>query len=308
MTFAPTASSQTSSHPALNAMAGIRAPAPVSPIMAQQRQILGLMGLDIWVQRDRATLSVDYEALSHALDEQPLLGTTQQQAADQQQGSEASKNSAQQQSDAQSYSRSQPQSLQPKDSLDTADQSDATATAPVSDNDASVERTSPKHSLIKGRSIKDPIQALKEKLDVHQAPPTVAKAALTDALQQVAPFEIMGAYYRDWVLLVDTAAFENESVRQLWQSLLIALSLTPQGLKFPICTGISDKESANASVAGFVFCLAKNNHAKVGCLTRMPDAITHPCSVDVPSLSQMLADSDKKRQLWQLLNQRDDAS
>jgi len=149
----------------------------------------------------------------------------------------------------------------------------------------------------------DPIQALKQKFDASENKSTQLKVNLADSLEQVAPFEVIGAHFKDWVLLADVSVFRDENTLRLWENIISGLSISPQLLKFPICPEISDKESANASVAGFIFSLAKNHEIKVAALTPMPKGIEHPQLEKVPYLIEMLEDSGLKKQLWQVLNQ-----
>lgn len=247
----------------------------VPALLIQQRQILGMMGLDIWVQRDRATTIVDYD-------------TVVQQHRDTIQNPSSLDNKQAVASDAPVVATHEELSAQP-DRASVADNPVVdTPIAPVA-NQAQLTA--------------NPIQALKQKFVVSEEHKANTKVSLADSLEQVAPFEILGASFKDWVLIADAEALKLPQQLALWENILSALSISPQVLKFPICQGISDKESANASVAGFVFCLAKRNDIKVGAVTNMPKSLEHPQLTMLPSLADMLQDSKLKKQLWQTLNQ-----
>lgn len=244
----------------------------VPALLVQQRNILGMMGLDIWVQRDRATTTVNYDTVIQqhrdSVHNQNSLNIRQTAVTE---APVAANNK-----------EHTPQSITPLADSPVIDK-------PIADT---------------GELTANPIQALKKKLVVSEEQTAKAKVSLADSLEQVAPFEIVGVSFKDWVLIADAEAFKQSEQLTLWENILKALSTNPQVLKFPICPGISDKESANASVAGFVFSLTKRNDVKVGALTAMPKSLEHPQLTALPSLSDMLQDSDLKKQLWQTLNQQ----
>lgn len=244
----------------------------VPALLIQQRHILGMMGLDIWVQRDRATTLVDYE-------------TAVKQYKDT------------------IHDQSNP-------NIRLAVVSEMPVEAINEEPNAKLDNTSTADSPVVDQPIANqeqltanPIQALKKKFVASEEQTAKAKVSLADSLEQVAPFEILGVSFKDWVLIADAEALKLPQQLTLWENILSALSITPQVLKFPICPGISDKESANASVAGFVFCLAKRNDVKVGAVTNMPKSLEHPQLTTLPSLEDMLQNSELKKQLWQKLNQ-----
>lgn len=243
----------------------------VPALLIQQRQILGMMGLDIWVQRDRATTLVDYDSVvkQHRDTFQNPSSPDAKQAVT---------------SDAPVATNPEEFNAQPASAL--------TADNPVVDQPIANQ----------GQLTANPIQALKKKFEPSAAETVKAKVSFADSLEQVAPFEILGVSFKDWVLIADAETLKLPQQLALWENILSALSISPQVLKFPICPGISDKESANASVAGFIFCLAKRNDIKVGALTNMPKSLEHPQLTILPSLSDMLQDSELKKQLWQTLN------
>ena len=267
-------------------------------LLVQQRQILAMMGLDIWVQRDCATTKVDYQTFAQqdkANSEaqlQSLQALMSETGVDQ-----VTVEGAKEVGNVSSEAQLQSPVAVPTKAVVSPDQDQTTAAL---DNDKAQKSS----AISENQTVNnDPIQALKQKFDASENKSTQLKVNLADSLEQVAPFEVIGAHFKDWVLLADVSVFRDENTLRLWENILSGLSISPQLLKFPICPEISDKESANASVAGFIFSLAKNHEIKVAALTRMPKGIEHPQLEKVPYLTEMLEDSGLKKQLWQVLNQ-----
>ena len=124
-----------------------------------------------------------------------------------------------------------------------------------------------------------------------------------DSFKKVAPFDLQGGRYGDWVILVDIQALNHDS-QKLWQNITQALSISCETTSFPICEGMDTAELANASLAGYVFKIGRSEEIKVAVLTALPDGLEHPNVTTVPTLDEMLIDSNLKRQLWeQLLSQ-----
>ena len=267
-------------------------------LLVQQRQILAMMGLDIWVQRDCATTKVDYQTFAQqdkANSEaqlQSLQALMSETGVDQ-----VTVEGAKEVGNVSSEAQLQSPVAVPTKAVVGPDQDQTTAAL---DNDKAQKSS----AISENQTVNnDPIQALKQKFDASENKSTQLKVNLADSLEQVAPFEVIGAHFKDWVLLADVSVFRDENTLRLWENIISGLSISPQLLKFPICPEISDKESANASVAGFIFSLAKNHEIKVAALTRMPKGIEHPQLEKVPYLTEMLEDSGLKKQLWQVLNQ-----
>lgn len=267
-------------------------------LLVQQRQILAMMGLDIWVQRDCATIKVDYQTFAeqHKANSEAQLQSLQalmsETGVDQ-----VTVEGAKEVGNVSSEAQLQSSVAVPTKAVVGPDQNQTTAAL---DNDKAQKSS----AISENQTVNnDPIQALKQKFDASENKSTQLKVNLADSLEQVAPFEVIGAHFKDWVLLADVSVFRDENTLRLWENIISGLSISPQLLKFPICPEISDKESANASVAGFIFSLAKNHEIKVAALTRMPKGIEHPQLEKVPYLTEMLEDSGLKKQLWQVLNQ-----
>ena len=267
-------------------------------LLVQQRQILAMMGLDIWVQRDCATTKVDYQTFAeqHKANSEAQLQSLQalmsETGVDQ-----VTVEGAKEVGNVSSEAQLQSPVAVPTKAVVSPDQDQTTAAL---DNDKAQKSS----AISENQTVNnDPIQALKQKFDASENKSTQLKVNLADSLEQVAPFEVIGAHFKDWVLLADVSVFRDENTLRLWENIISGLSISPQLLKFPICPEISDKESANASVAGFIFSLAKNHEIKVAALTPMPKGIEHPQLEKVPYLIEMLEDSGLKKQLWQVLNQ-----
>lgn len=124
-----------------------------------------------------------------------------------------------------------------------------------------------------------------------------------ESLKKVAPFDLQGGRYGDWVILVDIQALNHDS-QKLWQNITQALSITCETTSFPICEGMDTAELANASLAGYVFKIGRSEEIQVAALTKLPEGLEHPHLSSVPMLSEMLADSSLKRQLWEQLSRQ----
>lgn len=122
-----------------------------------------------------------------------------------------------------------------------------------------------------------------------------------DSLKKVAPFSLQGGRYGDWVILVDIQALNSDS-QKLWNNITQALSMTHETTSFPICAGMDTVELANASLAGYVFRIGLREEIKVAALTVLPEGLYHPNLETVPTLDDMIADSDAKRQLWERIS------
>ena len=122
-----------------------------------------------------------------------------------------------------------------------------------------------------------------------------------ESFKKVAPFDLQGGRYGDWVILVDIQALNNDS-QKLWQNVTQALSISCETTSFPICEGMDTAELANASLAGYVFKIGRREEIKVAALTVLPDGLEHPNFTTVPTLDEMLKDNKLKRQLWEQLS------
>ncbi len=124
-----------------------------------------------------------------------------------------------------------------------------------------------------------------------------------ESFNRVMPFDLQGGRYGDWVVVVDIQALNHDS-QKLWQNITQALSMTCETTSFPICEGMDSAELASASFAGYVFKIGRSEEVKVAALTKLPEGLEHPKLTNLPTLSDMLADSSLKRQFWEQLSNR----
>ena len=117
----------------------------------------------------------------------------------------------------------------------------------------------------------------------------------------IEPFTLQGLKYNGWVLLVDVASLSTQTLK-LWQNMQVGLSTTIDQLSFPFCKSMSTLDMANASLAGFVFKLGGSEQLQVAALTELPEGLDHAQMVRTPLLEEMLAEPAQKKQLWQLLS------
>ena len=122
-----------------------------------------------------------------------------------------------------------------------------------------------------------------------------------ESFKKVAPFDLQGGRYGNWVILVDIQALNNDS-QKLWQNITQALSITCETTSFPICEGMDTAELANASLAGYVFKIGRSEEIQVATLTPLPEELEHPNLTIVPILDEMLADNRLKRRFWEQLS------
>ena len=124
---------------------------------------------------------------------------------------------------------------------------------------------------------------------------------LHDSTLKVAPFDLQGGRYGNWVILVDIQSLNNDS-QKLWQNITQALSISCETTSFPICEGMDIAELANASFAGYIFKIGRSEEIRVASLTPLPEGLEHPTLTTVPTLDEMLADNSLKRRLWEMLS------
>jgi len=296
-------------------MSDIQDPLNVLQRRMQQRQVLAMMGIDHWVQPASKTINIaDIAAVpvDQSNTEQPTI----ELASDQSRNTE-SKNTELTSAgsidvvdpslmdyDTDSSDITSSDITNYDDISSDADERDdgapqASAQNPVTysfdtlseyDNTSNIE---PDQSAINeiGQSTTEPVA-------LH----SFAQGSNNDAgSKKVAPFNLQGGRYGDWVILVDIQALSSDS-QKLWQNITQALSLTHETTSFPICAGMDTAELANASLAGYIFRIGLREEIQVAALTALPDGLYHPNLTIVPTLDDMLADSDAKRQLWEQIS------
>lgn len=254
----------------------------------QQRQILAMMGIEQWVQPSSPTISMANV---------PVITTVQQPVEEQQSISELNVEHASFETEAPTqdtpavivdYDQTVPINADmfggQKSTLDTAESS--TINASVAPNAQGVTQT-----------VEQWVNPLVKKVITHAKDNTDNN----NNLDKIAPFDLQGGRYGNWVLLVDIQVLNNDS-QKLWQNIAQALSLSCETSSFPICVGMDTTELANASFAGYIFKIGRSEEVQVAALTALPDGLIHPRFVIVPTLDEMLTDSMFKRQLWQQLS------
>ncbi|MGP4788398.1 hypothetical protein ACTXGJ_04640 [Psychrobacter sp. 1Y11] len=253
---------------------------------AQQRQILAMMGIGQWVRPDSPTLKISDIADSAGEVEATHSLTEQQPVLDEQVEPDV-------RIDDSVDKRSTTAPVAPDDEASTTDHAKINSfdndsfDVDVANNNDSLK------AINKSYNFND-LNSFSKSERIEEA----NHNAETISLDKVAPFDLQGARYGNWVLIVDIQALDNDS-QKLWQNIMQALSLDCETSSFPICAGMDTAELANASLAGYIFKIAQSEDIQVAALTALPEGLTHPALTEVPTLQAMLAEATLKRQLWQ---------
>ena len=252
----------------------------------QQRQILAMMGIGQWVQPDSATLKIDDIIYPN---ETAYTETTHINLP-------CAENPVAQSTITQDTENLATPSLVVADS-EWPNRANA-VTLPLTDNTYNASQIMP-----------TVIEAVTPLIEQTTAPIGIDSFDIVNSdlddngiLDKVAPFDLQGGRYNNWVLLVDIQALDSDS-QKLWQNITQALSLACETISFPICAGMDTVELANASFAGYLFKIGRSEEIQVAALTELPVGLTHPNLVSVATLEAMLADSSLKRQLWEQISQ-----
>ena len=308
-------------------MSDIQDPLSVLQRRMQQRQILAMMGIDQWVQPESKTITIEDIAASpkyQSNTDHPTIELT----SDQSRNTESKNTDL---TNAGSIDIVDPSLMDyGTDSSDIVS-SDITSYDDISsDNDISSDFNG-RDDGVPQASVQNPVtysfDTLSEydntssyddtssietdRLAINEieqsttepvARHSFAQGSNNDAgSKKVAPFNLQGGRYGDWVILVDIQALSSDS-QKLWQNITQALSLTHETTSFPICAGMDTAELANASLAGYIFRIGLREEIQVAALTALPDGLYHPNLTIVPTLDDMLADSDAKRKLWEQIS------
>lgn len=278
-------------------MSDIQDPLIVMQHRMQQRRILAMMGINQWVQPSSETLSIT-DISAPALLEQTtanptLANASTSSATTTEQPSIESSNIESSDSKAISGMVDDESSNHYYDDTSETDLDQPDQQSPVT---YSFDSTAPATS-------KPAVTSLVNTVVQQTAIDNISNAASfeEESIKKVAPFDLQGGRYGDWVILVDIQALNNDS-QKLWQNITQALSINCETTSFPICEGMDTAELANASIAGYIFKLGRSEEIKVAALTALPDGLEHPNFITVPTLDEMLKDSSLKRQLWQQLS------
>lgn len=312
-------------------MSDIQEPLIVLQRRMQQRQILAMMGIDHWVQPNSATLNIT--EIEAATESQSSLSNLSNQSASNQSTEKSS--TVQPSVDADAVEHSNHNSLDdesadsisniadtPASDYDVIHDSDETQDISLHANEQSPvsysfdTTTSHTASSPSTSDSQDSLQQIPQNVGQAVAPlvetvtPTsnisikqthAADISNDDSFKKVAPFDLQGDRYGDWVILVDIQALNNDS-QKLWQNITQALSMTCETTSFPICAGMDTAELANASLAGYIFKIGRTEEIQVASLTALPEGLHHPKLTAIPTLDEMLADSSLKRQFWEQIS------
>ncbi|PYE38337.1 hypothetical protein [Psychrobacter fozii] len=282
-------------------MSDIADPLIVLQHRMQQRQILAMMGINQWVQPGSATINmadISAPTIPDSTIDTPTqavssVTNTEQPSIEQQSNNAASIEMS---------------NIAFADSVSAAIDDDATRNYYHDASDVELKSPNEQSPVTYSFDTTTPDVAVRPLVDniaqqttaaIKQSP--IAHINNDESFKKIAPFDLQGGRYGDWVVLVDIQALNNDS-QKLWQNITQALSITCETTSFPICEGMDTAELANASLAGYVFKIGRSEEIQVVALTELPEGLEHPTLTAVPTLDEMLADSSLKRQLWEKLS------
>ena len=296
-------------------MSDIQDPLVVMQHRMQQRQILAMMGINQWVQPSSETMNIA-DISAPALLEQTTANSTLANASTASNASTSSATTAEQPSiefsNIESSNIDAMSSIVDDDSInhyyDDANETALSHSDQQSPVTYSFDSTAPDVSKSAVTSLLNTVVRQAAISDINHAASFEDSSFKEEGFQEesfkkIAPFDLQGGRYGDWVVLVDIQALNNDS-QKLWQNITQALSISCETTSFPICEGMDTAELANASLAGYVFKIGRSEEIKVAALTALPDGLEHPNFTTVPTLDEMLADSSLKRQLWEQLSKQ----
>ena len=306
-------------------MSDTQDPLTVLQRRVQQRQILAMMGINQWVQPESETINI--ADIATASVEQSHIDSTVIESNNNEVVSVKAVNAVDQPADGydiSDYNASDYVTDEHDPDLQATTEQTASEQSPVTYSFDSVDSTTVSSntvSLSAGSNYHDIPSTVSNQTAVtstntHIEQPQFAQSNFPqsdfpqsnnddsindDSLKKVVPFDLQGGRYNDWVILVDIKALNSDS-QKLWQNITQALSITCETTSFPICDGMDTAELANASLAGYIFRIGRSEEIQVAALTALPDGLQHPNLTTVPTLEEMLADSDAKRQLWEQIS------
>ncbi|WP_201539652.1 hypothetical protein [Psychrobacter sp. 1044] len=291
-------------------MSDIQDPLIVLQHRMQQRQILAMMGINQWVQPSSETLSI-VDISAPTLPEQTIANSTlanasSSSATSTEQPSVESPNIKSSNIDAMS-------SVVDDDSInhyyDNANETALSYSDQQSPVTYSFDSTTPNALNISKPAVTSFVDTVVQQTsiaDINDASSFGNGSFKEEGFQEerfkkVAPFDLQGGRYGDWVILVDIQALNHDS-QKLWKNITQALSISCETTSFPICEGMDTAELANASLAGYFFKIGRSEEIQVMTLTALPEGLEHPNLTTAPTLDEMLTDSNLKRQLWEQLS------
>ena len=293
-------------------MSDIQDPLIVLQHRMQQRQILAIMGINQWVQPSSETMNIA-DISAPTLPEQTTANSTLSNASTPSNATASFTTSTEQPSIASSNIESSNINAisdmvddESNHSYDDANETGLSHSDQQSPVTYSFDSTAPDISKPAVTSLVNTV-VQQTAIDNVNNVPSFEDVGFKennfkdDIFKKVAPFDLQGGRYGDWVILVDIQALNNDS-QKLWQNITQALSISCETTSFPICEGMDTAELANASLAGYIFKIGRSEEIKVAALTALPDGLEHPNFTTVPTLDEMLKDSKLKRQLWEQLS------
>ncbi|GAF61309.1 hypothetical protein JCM18903_1303 [Psychrobacter sp. JCM 18903] len=284
-------------------MSDIQDPLIILQHRMQQRQILAMMGINQWVQPSSETINIA-DISAPTLPEQTIANSTLANA------SSSSATSTEQPTiespNRDDISVGMSHSASANHYYDDASEIGLHHSDPQSPITYSFDSTASDISKPAVTSLVNTVVQQTSIVDINDASSFENGSFKEEGFQEesfkkVAPFDLQGGRYGDWVILVDIQALNHDS-QKLWQNITQALSISCETTSFPICEGMDTAELANASLAGYVFKIGRSEEIKIAALTVLPDGLEHPSVTTVPTLDEMLADSSLKRQLWEQLS------
>lgn len=298
-------------------MSDIQDPLIVLQHRMQQRQILAMMGINQWVQPSSETMNIA-DISAPTLPEQTTANSTLSNASTPSNAAASSATSTEQPSiESSNIASSNIESPninaisdmlddESNHSYDDANETGLSHSDPQSPVTYHFDSTAPVISKPAVTSLVNTVVQQTALGDINNVASFEDSSSKEnnfkdDIFKKVAPFDLQGGRYGDWVILVDIQALNNDS-QKLWQNITQALSISCETTSFPICEGMDTAELANASLAGYVFKIGRREEIKVAALTVLPDGLEHPNFTTVPTLDEMLKDSKLKRQLWEQLS------
>ena len=282
-------------------MSDIADPLIVLQHRMQQRQILAMMGINQWVQPSSTTINmadISAPTIPDSTIDTPTQAVSSVTNIEQ-------PSIEQKSNDAASIEMS---NIAFADSVSAAIDDDATRNYYHDTSDVELESSNEQSPVTYSFDTTTPDVAVRPLVNdiaqqttaaIRQSP--IAHINNDDSFKKIAPFDLQGGRYGDWVVLIDIQALNNDS-QKLWQNITQALSITCETTSFPICEGMDTAELANASLAGYVFKIGRSEEIQVVALTELPEGLEHPTLTAVPTLDEMIADSSLKRQLWEKLS------
>jgi len=292
-------------------MSDTQDPLTVLQRRVQQRQILAMMGINQWVQPESETINMA-DIATVSVEESNIDSTDIESNNNEIVASAKAVDPVDQPTggyDISDYNASDYVTDEYETDLQATTEQTASEQSPVTYSFDSVDSTTVSSNTVSSSIVSNQTAVTSTTASIEQpqfAQSDFPKSASDDSvnddsLQKLAPFDLQGGRYGDWVILVDIKALNSDS-QKLWQNITQALSIACETTSFPICDGMDTAELANASLAGYIFRIGRSEEIQVAALTALPDGLQHPNLTTVPTLEEMLADSDTKRQLWEQIS------